>query len=403
MATMGVAAQQAPEWKNPQVNQINREARKAHFFAYETQELAAKGQKQQSARYMSMEGKWRFNFVKNHQDAPKDFFALKFDDSKWVDFPVPGLFEINGYGDRIYKNIGYAWGTTFKTDPPFIGETNNYTGSYRRTFVLPDDWKGQQVYFHVGSATSNLKVWVNGKLVGYSEDSKVAAEFDITKYLKKGENLIALQVMRWCDGSYLEDQDFWRFTGIAREVYLYARPKQHIEDIVVTQDLQGDKALLNMDVKATGSPKITMALYDPDGELVAEGISKTAEFNNVKPWSAETPNLYTLYITASKGDKVLEVVRQKVGFRHIEIKGGQLLVNGQPILIKGVDRHELDPDNGYVVSVERMKQDIQIMKQLNVNAVRTSHYPDDPRWYNLCDEAGLYVVAEANLESHGMG
>ena len=255
---------------------------------------------------------------------------------------------------------------------PYIGETENYTGSYRREFVLPDNWQGQQVLFHVGSATSNLTLWVNGKYVGYSEDSKVAAEFDITKFVKPGKNLIAMQVMRWCDGSYLEDQDFWRFTGIAREVYLYARPKQHIEDIVVTQDLQGDKALLNVDVKATGSPKITMALYDPDGELVAEGISKTAEFNNVKPWSAETPNLYTLYITASKGDKVLEVVRQKVGFRHIEIKGGQLLVNGQPILIKGVDRHELDPDNGYVVSVERMKQDIQIMKQLNVNAVRTS-------------------------------
>ena len=396
-------AENAPGWCNPQVNQQNREPRRANFFAFENEDMARVGQKQASMRYLSMEGMWRFHFVKNHQDAPTDFWTLNYDDSKWEDFPVPGLFELNGHGDRIYKNIGYAWCTTFQSNPPFIGETENYTGSYRREFTLPDDWKGQQVLFHVGSATSNLKVWVNGKFVGYSEDSKIAAEFDITKYLKKGKNLIAMQVMRWCDGSYLEDQDFWRFTGIAREVYLYARPKVHIEDIVVKQDYVDGKAVLNVDVKATGNPKISMDLYDPDGELFAEGISKMAEFDCAKPWTAETPNLYTLYITARKGDKVLEVVRQKVGFRHIEIKGGQLLVNGQPILIKGADRHELDPDGGYVVSVERMKQDIRIMKQLNINAVRTSHYPDDPRWYELCDSAGLYLVAEANLESHGMG
>ena len=395
MATMGVAAQQAPEWKNPQVNQMNREARRAHFFAFENGDKALANDKTKSSRYLSMEGKWRFNFVKDHNLAPKDFFSLKYDDSKWVDFPVPGLFEINGYGDKIYKNIGYAWGTTFKTDPPFIGETNNYTGSYRRTFMLPDGWKGQQVYFHVGSATSNLKVWVNGKLVGYSEDSKVAAEFDITKYLKKGENLIAMQVMRWCDGSYLEDQDFWRFTGIAREVYLYARPKQHIEDIFVHQDYVDGKGVLQLDVIASKGTTIEQLLTDDSG--------KEVDLAKVKPWSAETPQLYNLYITLKKGNNVLEVVRQRVGFRHIEIKNGQLLVNGQPILIKGADRHELDPDSGYVVSVERMIQDIRIMKQLNINAVRTCHYPDDPRWYDLCDEYGLYVTAEANAESHGMG
>ena len=395
MATMSLAAQQAPEWKNPQVNQMNLEARRAHFFAYETQELAAQAIKQQSARYLSMEGMWRFCFVKDHQQAPKDFFTLKYDDSKWVDFPVPGLFEINGYGDKTYKNMGYAWCTTFDSNPPFIGETNNYTGSYRRTFVLPDDWKGQQVYFHVGSATSNLKVWVNGKLAGYSEDSKVAAEFDITKYLKKGENLIAMQVMRWCDGSYLEDQDFWRFTGIAREVYLYARPKQHIEDIFVHQDYVDGRGVLQVDVKAPKGTSTEQLLTDDKGQEV--------DLAQVKPWSAETPHLYNLYVTLKKGNNVLEVVRQRVGFRHIEIKNGQLLVNGKAILIKGADRHELDPDSGYVVSVERMIQDIKIMKQLNINAVRTCHYPDDPRWYDLCDEYGIYVTAEANLESHGMG
>ena len=344
---------------------------------------------------------WRFRFVKNHQDAPADFFRVGYDDSEWEDFPVPGLFELNGHGDRIYKNIGYAWCTTFDSNPPIVGETENYTGSYRREVTLPETWSGQQVLIHVGSATSNLKVWVNGKLVGYSEDSKIAAEFDITKYVKKGKNLIAMQVMRWCDGSYLEDQDFWRFTGIAREVYLYARPKVHIEDIVVKQDWQDGTGLLDVSVKAPKGTTVEVRLDDAEGNTVGTGAQQT--ITNVKAWTAETPYLYNMYVTLKKGTEVKDVVVLKVGFRHVEIKGGQLLVNGQPILIKGVDRHELDPDGGYVVSLERMRQDLRIMKQLNINAVRTSHYPDDPRWYDLCDSAGIYLVAEANLESHGMG
>ena len=384
-----------PEWRDPAVNQINREARRAVFFAFENADLARANDKAKSGRYLSMEGKWRFNFVKDHNLAPKDFFSLKFDDSNWVDFPVPGLFEIEGYGDKIYKNAGYAWCTTFDNNPPFIDETNNYTGSYRREFDLPANWNGQDVYFHVGSATSNLKVWVNGKFVGYSEDSKVAAEFNITKFLKKGKNLIAMQVMRWCDGSYLEDQDFWRFTGIAREVYLYARPKMHIEDITITQDYFNGEGQLNVDVKAPKGTTVEQSLTDANGKEVSVA--------DVKPWSAEVPTLYNLLITLKKGDKVLEVIKQRVGFRHIEIKNAQLLINGQPILIKGADRHELDPDGGYIVSVERMIQDIKIMKQLNINAVRTCHYPDDPRWYDLCDEYGIYLTAESNLESHGMG
>ena len=394
------SAQKAPVWKDPLVNQQNRVPRHAHFFAFENEDKA-KGLKEQSARFLSMEGKWKFNFVKNHQDAPKGFYALKYDDSEWVDFPVPGLFEIEGYGDKIYKNMGYAWSTTFKSEPPYIGETNNYTGSYRRTFDLPKDWKGQQVFFHVGSATSNLAVWVNGKYVGYSEDSKVAAEFDITKYLKAGKNLIAMQVMRWCDGSYLEDQDFWRFTGIAREVYLYATPKVHIQDITIGQDYVQGNGLLNVNVKLAGKAQVQAKLFDAAGNLVAEGLKATVP--GAKAWTAETPNLYTLQLTLKQAGKTLEVVKKKVGFRHIEIKGGQLLINGQPILIKGADRHELDPDGGYIVSVDRMIQDIKIMKQLNINAVRTCHYPDDPRWYDLCDEYGIYLTAESNLESHGMG
>ena len=417
LGTATVTADNAPEWRNPKVNQQNREPRHANFFAFENEELAKAGQKAASNRYLSMEGMWRFQFVKNHQDAPKGFWALNYDDSQWEDFPVPGLFELNGHGDRIYKNVGYAWCTTFESDPPYIGETENYTGSYRKEFVLPDNWNGQQVLFHVGSATSNLKVWVNGKYVGYSEDSKVAAEFDITKYLKKGKNLIAMQVMRWCDGSYLEDQDFWRFTGIAREVYLYARPKTYIADYRVMQnwDMETNRPEIAywIDVKNGSGASLEVSLEDKDGRVIFKHDGHKLPYylhehflldeKDVKPWTAETPNLYSLIITLKKKDQVLQVVKQKMGFRNVAIKNGQLLVNGQPILIKGADRHELDPDGGYIVSVERMKQDIQIMKQLNINAVRTSHYPDDPRWYELCDEAGLYVVAEANLESHGMG
>ncbi len=412
LASVATFAQKSPAWLDPNVNQQNREPRRAHFFAFENIDKA-KGDKSASARFLSMEGMWKFNFVKNHQDAPKDFFTLKYDDAKWVDFPVPGLFELNGYGDKIYKNMGYAWCTTFENNPPYVSETNNYTGSYRRTFDLPADWKGQEVFFHVGSATSNLSVWVNGKFVGYSEDSKVAAEFNITKYLKAGKNLIAMQIMRWCDGSYLEDQDFWRFTGIAREVYLYATPKTHIQDITIGQDFVDGKGLLSVDAKIVGGKAdLEARLLDADGnEVIApirslslsKGLSLSATVEAVKPWTAETPYLYILELQLKQGDKVLEAIRKKIGFRHIEITGGQLLVNGQPILIKGADRHELDPDGGYIVPVSRMIQDIKIMKQLNINAVRTCHYPDDPRWYDLCDEYGIYLTAESNLESHGMG
>lgn len=404
----GALAQSESRWQNVNINQQNREPRRANFFAFENLEKAQSFDKKKSANYLSMEGMWKFYFVKDHNKRPANFFALKYDDSQWKDFPVPGLFELNGYGDATYKNIGYAWATQFDPNPPYISELNNYTGSYRRTFELPKNWKGKDVYFHVGSATSNLTLWVNGKYVGYSEDSKVAAEFNISKYLKPGKNLIAMQVMRWCDGSYFEDQDFWRLTGIAREVYLYARPKLHAADIRLNAALENNyqDGVLNYKVSLKGGKTdVAITLCDKDGKQIAQatGAQGVIKVPKVNAWTAETPYLYKAYITLKNKQGAAEVIPQKVGFRNVEIKNAQLLVNGQPVLVKGADRHEMDPDGGYVVSLERMIQDIKIMKQLNINAVRTSHYPCDPRWYDLCDEYGIYITAEANLESHGMG
>ncbi len=407
----------APCWMDPAVNRVNVEPSRAHFFAYESEELSRSAKKETSKRFMSIEGMWKFLWVKDHNNAPAGFYQTNYDDSRWVEFPVPGLFEIKGYGDRIYKNVGYSWATQFESKPPYIEELNNYTGSYRREFVIPEDWKGMDIFMHVGSATSNLTVWVNGKYVGYSEDSKAAAEFNLTKYLVPGKkNLIAMQVMRWCDGSYLEDQDFWRFTGIAREAYLYARPKTHIRDIQLKQDYDYEKSQAwigyKIDVKNPSGCSLEIELKAPDGSTVYKHDGHKWPYyaeewfgldRGILPWSAEMPVLYDLYVTLKRGTSVLEVVRQRVGFRRIEIKNQQLLVNGQPVLIKGVDRHELDPDGGYVISMSRMKQDIQVMKRMNVNAVRTCHYEDDPRWYDLCDEYGIYVTAETNIESHGMG
>lgn len=404
-----------PFWLDPSVNRLHTEAPRSDFFAFESVKAAQTGNKSQSTRFLSLEGKWKFQFAKNHQDAPKNFFLPSYDDSQWEDFHVPGLFELNGHGDAIYKNIGYAWATQFEPNPPFVEEKNNYTGSYRKEITIPATWKGEKVFLHVGSATSNLSVWVNGKFVGYSEDSKSAAEFDLTPYLKAGQkNLIAMQVMRWCDGSYFEDQDFWRLTGIAREVYLYARPQSHITDVFITPDLTKNYQDGQLDIRLSSTQckgkQALLTLTDEQGNVIQSeklvlGNNAHTVWNVKNPlkWSAETPHLYKLRIDLTDGSNVLESITQNVGFRKVEIKNAQFLVNGKPVLIKGVDRHEIDPDGGYVVSTERMLQDIRIMKEHNINAVRTSHYPNDPRWYDLCDQYGLYVVAEANIETHGMG
>ncbi|MDE5611104.1 MAG: DUF4981 domain-containing protein, partial [Odoribacter sp.] len=405
------------EWQDPQVNAINRAPMRSAYFAYPSVEAAQQGCREKASNFMSLNGMWKFNWVEHETERPVHFYQENFEDQCWVDFPVPGLWELNGYGDAVYKNVGFAWSNQFAPNPPLVESRNNHVGSYRKTFELPADWKGQQVYLHVGSATSNLWVWVNGKFVGYSEDSKMAAEFDLTKYLRPGKNLIAMQIYRWCDGSYLEDQDFWRLSGIGRDVYLYARNPMHIEDIFIVPDLDAAYRDGTLDVTANVSRNggsVELELRDREGGLVESktvkpdakgGIHTVFKVANPAKWSAEDPNLYTLTFTLKNGNRVVEVIPQRVGFRKIELKKdlGQIWVNGKPVLFKGADRHEMDPLTGYVVTRERMLQDIRIMKENNLNAVRTCHYPDDPEWYNLCDEYGLYVVCEGNIESHGMG
>ncbi|HIY88980.1 MAG TPA: DUF4981 domain-containing protein [Candidatus Bacteroides pullicola] len=409
LLSLSVGAQTFTEWQDAGVNAVNRAPMHTDYFAYESPELATQGERESSAYYMSLNGQWKFNWVRHADARPTDFWKPDYNDRAWDTMPVPGVWEMNGYGDPQYVNIGYGWREQWKNNPPQVPTEENHVGSYRRTITVPASWKGKDIIAHFGSVTSNIYLWVNGKYVGYSEDSKLQAEFDLTRYLRPGqENLIAFQVFRWCDGTYLEDQDFFRFSGVGRDCYLYAREKRRIEDIRVTPDLDTEykDGTLTVDVKLKGSAIATLKLKDAQGKEVAaattRGETVTLNVNNPHKWTAETPYLYTLY--AQIGELApAEVIPVKVGFRKIELKNAQVLVNGQPVLFKGANRHEMDPDGGYVVSRQRMLQDVQIMKDLNINAVRTCHYPDDPYWYALCDEYGLYMVAEANLESHGMG
>lgn len=407
------------EWHDLQTNAVNRFTTHTDFFAFSPYEGLAlkKYDRKLSTNYLSLDGDWKFNWVEHANQRPTDFFRTDYDDSQWKTLHVPGIWEMNGYGDPVYVNVGFAWRGNFKNNPPEVPIQDNHVGSYRRTITIPDTWTGKQVIAHFGSVTSCIYLWVNGKFVGYSEDSKVGPEFDITKYLKKGKNQLAFQVFRWSDGSYCEDQDFWRLSGVARESYLYARDaKQHLDDIRITPDLVNDykDGTLSVNLQLTGNTKAFLILEDTDNNLVYKTVvtpdkagqaTALMELRNPEKWTAETPYLYNLYVHVedAKTGKAIETIPLKVGFRKVEIKNSQVLVNGQPILFKGANRHEMDPDGGYLVTRERMIQDIQIMKRLNINAVRTCHYPDDPLWYDLCDEYGLYVIAEANQESHGFG
>lgn len=408
LATMA----QHDEWKNPEINAVNRAPMHTNYFAYSSSEEAAKADKENSSNFMTLNGIWKFNWVKNADARPTDFYRTDYNDKGWGQMKVPGVWEMNGYGDPIYVNVGYAWRSQYKNNPPYVPIENNHVGSYRKEIIIPAEWSGKEIFAHFGSVTSNMYLWVNGKYVGYSEDSKLEAEFNLTKYLKPGKNLIAFQVFRWCDGTYLEDQDFFRYSGVGRNCYLYSRNKKYIQDIRVTPDLDSNytNGTLNVALNLNGSGTVELNLTDPAGKSVATAQvngngqkSVVMDVSNPEKWTAEAPNLYTLTATLKNGSNTLEVIPVKVGFRKIELKDGQILVNGQPVLFKGADRHEMDPDGGYVVSRERMLQDILRMKQLNINAVRTCHYPDDNLWYDLCDQYGIYVVAEANIESHGMG
>lgn len=448
------AAQTFTEWQDTKVNQINRAPMHANYFAFENEAAAMKGAKENSANFMSLNGQWKFNWVKDATDRPTDFYKTDFNAKSWDNMMVPGIWELNGYGDAIYINPGYAWSSVVRTKPNdspseakvglkvnkeiqaggsvsgMSGENNhqvvaaehtgvptveNHVGSYVRQVTVPMNWNGKEIYIHFGSVTSNIYLWVNGQFVGYSEDSKLGAEFDITKYLKVGQNKIAFQVFRWSDGSWLEDQDFFRLSGVARGIYMYARPTVHLKDLFIKTNLdeQYKNADLTVDAQMKGAGVSAKFALMQGGKVIAETTAKADKAGNIAismpvenpvKWNAETPNLYKLITTVydAKG-VVTEVIPQNVGFRKIEIKNAQVLVNGQPVLFKGADRHEIDPDGGYHVSRERMIQDIELLKKFNFNAVRTSHYPNAPEWYELCDQYGLYVVDEANIEAHGMG
>ncbi len=407
---------QATPWRDPNINEYNREPQHADFFAYESVVLARKGDKTFSERQQCLNGMWKFLFCESETDVPVGFFKPDFDDSEWRQIPVPGNWELNGYGNPFYARKKYVWQGWFKSNPPVVPDSLNYVGCYRQCFSLPRSWRDKEVYLYVGSATSNIEIWVNGSFAGYSEDSKLAAHFCITPYLKKGRNTLAFRTRRWCDGTYVEDQDFWRLTGLSRDVYLYARTKQHIQDLQISQDwLPDSTGVLSVFLSGvnTKDTKVKMILETNQGEILysqikhfckSDTISFSHNLNNALPWSAEEPNIYRLFIELlDKRGVTKEVVSQIVGFRHVSIIGRQLLVNYKPVYIKGINRHEMDPKTGYVVSKQRMGQDLRLLKQYNLNAVRTSHYPDDPYWYELCDKYGIYLVAEANVEAHGVG
>ncbi|MBB5634577.1 beta-galactosidase [Pedobacter cryoconitis] len=437
--TITVNAQLIPtELQTPDIVSVNRMPMRAEAYAYENTALAWKRQKENSAYFMSLNGTWKFNWVQDPAKRPLDFYKTDYNDTGWKDFKVPANWETNGYGLPVYVNQPYEFAGQTKRgarlNPPFdIPVDNNPVGSYRKTVEVPANWDGRQIFIHLGAVKSAFYIWVNGKKAGYSEDSKLAAEFDLTKYVKPGKNLIALEVYRWSDGSYLECQDMWRISGIERDVYLYSTPKLDIRDFKVNGNLSKDykDGILDVQVNVNNyridqrtnhsrpdTFSVALELNDAAGKSIWKETSAVQtvlgnyhkqlvfkrEIPSVKQWSAEIPYLYTLNIILkdNKG-KVMEVIPQRVGFRSVEIKGSDFLVNGKRVFIKGVNRHEHNAKQGHTLTHADMRKDMEMMKKLNINAVRHSHYPPDPYWMELCDEYGLYVVDEANIESHGRG
>jgi beta-galactosidase len=399
------------DWENPHIVEINREKPRAWFVPFNSEKDALSKDWQKSENVMMLNGAWKFNWVNKPSDRPKDFYKESFDVSNWNEIEVPSNWQMKGYGFPIYTNVKYP----FPKNEPYVNKDFNPVGSYKKSFEIDSEWKDSKVYVYFGAVGSAFYVWVNGEKVGYNQGSKTPAEFDISKYLRKGKNNISVEVYRWCDGSYLEGQDFWRMSGIERDVFLVKTPKTRIRDFFANANLTEDykKGKLSLNVELEGEVKsqdVEVKIFD--GNKVFFTDSKKASSNNVKfekvfdqinKWSAEKPNLYTLSVLLKSEGKVQQAISQKIGFRSVEIKKGQLLVNGQPIYIKGVNRHEHDPVTGHVISEESMLKDIEVMQQYNVNSVRTCHYPNMPRWYELCAKYGLYVLDEANVEAHGHG
>lgn len=407
-------------WQDHQVFAINKQAPRASGFSYQSLAGAMQDDPAQSENYLLLNGMWQFHWQRSAINPPKGFEQPNFDDSSWGQIPVPGNWEVEGYGYPIYLYERFP----FTTKWPDVPLEYNPTGSYRKPFTLPDSWQNKQVFLHIGAAKSSLDVWLNGEKVGFSQGAKTPAEFDITEFVQQGDNLLALRLRRWSDASYLESQDMLRISGIERDVYLYATPKQHIFDFHAKPRLNKhfDKGTLELELDVKNYQKnnaqltAKFKLLDPKANhaVVAKAtknftakaqdtqqISFSEQIAHPQLWSAETPNLYTLVMSLyNQQGELLEVVRDEIGFRHIEIVNKQLTINGKPIVIRGVDRHETSPTRGHVVDKASMEQDIKLMKQFNINAVRSSHYPNHPYWYDLTDKYGLYVIDEANIESH---
>ncbi len=433
LVLLGSSRAAPPDWENEQVIGRNKEPGRATSFPYPDRRSAFRSRPQQSPWFLSLCGNWKFHWSPDPDTRPAEFFKPGFDVSGWDDLPVPGNWQVHGYGVPLYSNITYP----FRKDPPRVtGEPprqytshkqRNPVGSYRRTFTVPGHWRGRQVFLQFDGVDSAFYVWINGQQAGYSQGSRTPALFNVTPYLRDGENLLAAEVYRYCDGSYLEDQDFWRLSGIFREVYLWSTADLHVRDFFVRTDLDGEyrDATMRVDVEianfsdSANTCQVELEVLDRtgssiarteitpvrvDGKTTGRATSPTVRLDNPAKWTAETPNLYKLLVVLKDADgRTVEVTGHNVGFRKVEIRDGRLLLNGKPIYLKGVNRHEHDPITGHAVSLESMIRDVLMMKRFNINAVRTSHYPDDPRWYGLCDELGLYVIDEANVESHGMG
>ncbi len=398
----------AQNWQNPSINKVNTMPFHAHFEVYKSAELAL--QKSISEREKSLNGVWKFNYSKNPASRPSDFYKVGYNTKKWNDIIVPGSWELQGFDSPIYTDVAYP----FPPNPPFVPTDYNPVGSYVTTFTVPSNWKGKDIILRFGGVESAFYCWVNGKEVGYSEDSRLPAEFDITKYLKSGKNTLAVEVYRYSDGSYLECQDYWRYSGIERDVKILARTKSRVWDFdakfpLINNYKDGD---FKLTLKTIGEGSVKIRLIDADNEVFASEAKFDEQNNapmfeklieNAKPWTAETPNLYTLVVESFDVDgKPLEAFSHKIGFRTSEIFNGQHLINGKAVIFRGVNRHEHNPSSGRSVSEESMIKDIELMKQHNINAVRNSHYPNIEKWYELCDRYGLYLVDEANIESHGM-